>query len=161
MTISKGVNKDKIISEVKTFNRNNLHTDSIRISPVMKARLVDPSNGINFRIVSKTNEEQFIEEGDYTRWIWNVTPLTNGNNNLSLVIDISFNDKNKSIQVYDGIIYVYSNETFLQKLGRFFIENWQYIFSSLLIPILIFLYKNDRVQTYLKSFSIRKPKSDN
>jgi len=72
MTISKGVNKDKIISEVKTFNRNNLHTDSIRISPVMKARLVDPSNGINFRIVSKTNEEQFIEEGDYTRWIWNV-----------------------------------------------------------------------------------------
>jgi len=161
MTISQGVTKEKIISEVESFNRSNLRTDSIRISPVMRARLIDPSDGVNFRIVSKTNDEQFLEFGDYTRWTWNVTPLVKGNNSLSLVVDIMFNDKSKSIQVYDGVIYVYSDKTFFQKLWIFFIKNWQYIFSSLLIPILIFLYKNNKVQTYLKSFSIKKTKNDN
>lgn len=137
MTISQGVDKERIISEIKTFNKLNLHTDSIRVSPVMRARLVDASGGINFRVVSKTNEEQFLEEGDYTRWTWDVTPLIKGNNNLSIVVDIIFNNKSKSIQVYDGVIYVYSDESFLIKMWNFIIEHWEFIISGLLVPTLL------------------------
>jgi len=140
MTISKDVDINKIISEVKTFNSGNLRTDSIRIAPTMKARLVDPSNGVNFKIVPKTNEEQFIEAGDYTRWTWSVTPLNKGNNGLSMVVDVMYEDKGKTYQVYDGVIYVYSIESFYDKLITFLVNNWQYLLSTLLLPFIYFIY---------------------
>ena len=140
MTISKGVDIKTIIKDVKTFTESNLHTDSVRIAPVMRARLVDPSNGINFIVTPKTNAEQFLEIGDYTRWTWDVTPLKKGNDKLSLVVDVMYGDKVKSYQVYDGIIYVYSNETFFQKFTKFLSNNWQYLLSTLLLPFGIFLY---------------------
>ena len=147
MTISKGVDIKTIINDVKTFTENNLHSDSIRISPVMRARLIDPSNGLNFIVVSKTNAEQFLEIGDYTRWIWDVTPLNKGTNELSLIVDVMYGSKSKSYQVYDGFIYVYSNETFFQKITKFFIKNWQYILTSLLIPFIGFLYTRYKNKT--------------
>ena len=140
MTISKGVDIKTIIADIKTFKDNNLHTDTIRIAPVMRARLVDSSNGINFIITSKTNAEQFLEIGDYTRWTWDITPLNKGKNKLSLIVDVIYENKSKSYQVYDGLIYVYSNETFFQKITKFIIKNWQYLLSSLLIPFIGFLY---------------------
>lgn len=148
MTISKGVDIKTIIADVKTFTESNLHTDTIRIAPIMRARLIDPSNGINFIIAPKTNAEQFLEIGDYTRWTWDVTPLNKGKNKLSLVVDVIYDNKSKSYQVYDGLIYVYSNETFFQIITKLIIKNWQYLLSSLLIPFGIFLYtkykkKND------------------
>jgi hypothetical protein len=140
VTISKGVDIKTIIADVKTFTESNLRTDTVRISPVMRARLIDPSNGINFIIASKTNAEQFLEVGDYTRWTWDVTPLNKGNNKLSLAIDVMYGTNSKSYQVYDGLIYVYSNETFFQKITKFILKNWQFILSSLLLPFGIFLY---------------------
>ncbi len=140
VTISKGVDIKTIIADVKTFTESNLHTDTVRISPVMRARLVDPSNGINFIIAPKTNAEQFLEIGDYTRWTWDVTPLNKGKNKLSLIVDVMYGTNSKSYQVYDGLIYVYSNETFFQKITKFLSKNWQYILSSLLIPFGVFLY---------------------
>lgn len=140
VTISKGVDIKTIIKDVKTFTESNLHTDSIRISPIMRARLIDPSNGVNFIVTPKTNSEQFLEVGDYTRWTWDVTPLKKGNDKLSLVVDVMYGDKIKSYQVYDGIIYVYSNETFFEKITKFIRNNWQFILSSLLIPFGVFLY---------------------
>jgi hypothetical protein len=140
VTISKGVDIKTIIADVKTFTENNLHTDTIRIAPVMRARIVDPSNGINFIIASKTNAEQFLEIGDYTRWTWDVTPLNKGKNKLSLIVDVMYGTNSKSYQVYDGFIYVYSNETFFQKITKFLSKNWQFILSSLLIPFSVFLY---------------------
>lgn len=140
MTISKNVDINRIISEVRTFNDRNLHTDSVRIAPVMVARLIDPSKGLNFIIAPKTSEEQFVEDGDYTKWTWDVTPLNKGNNKLSIVVDVVYDNHNKSYQVYDGVIFVYSAETTTEKIGRFIIGNWQYLLSSLLIPLLYFLY---------------------
>ena len=140
VTISKGVDIKDIIKDVKTFTESNIHTDTIRIAPVMRARLIDPSNGINFIISPKTSTEQFLEIGDYTRWTWDVTPINKGNNKLSLAVDVMYGDKSKSYQIYDGIIYVYSNETFFQKITKFLVKNLQYILSSLIIPFGVFLY---------------------
>jgi hypothetical protein len=140
MTISVGVDKKDIISKIKTFTKDNLHTESIRISPVMKSRLVDASGGVNFKIVEKSGQEQFLEYGEITRWTWEVTPLVKGKNNLSLVVDVTLNNKSKTIQVYDGLIYVYSNETTMHKILAFISKNWQYLLSTLLLPFGIYLY---------------------
>jgi hypothetical protein len=141
MTISVGVDKKDIISQIKTFTDDNLHTESVRISPVMKARLVDASGGVNFKIVEKSGQEQFLEYGEITRWTWEVTPLVKGNNNLSLVVDVILNDKIKTIQVYDGVIYVYSDKTIIQIISTFLLTYWQYLLSTLLLPFGIYLYQ--------------------
>lgn len=140
MTISKNVTKEQLISEVETFTENNLHSESIKISPVMRAKLTDPS-GVNFRIIPTSNEEQIIQEGDFTLWTWNVTPLTKGDNPLILTVDIIIGNKSKTIPVFDSKIYVYSNEKIIEKILGFLNENWKYFLSSLIIPFLVFLYK--------------------
>jgi len=140
MTISHNVENSTIISEVETFTNNNLHTEEIRIAPVMKAKLIDPA-GINFRIIPTTSEEQFLEDNDYTLWTWNVTPLLKGENELKLVVDIIIDNKNKSIQVFEGVIHVYSNTTIIEIILIFISKNWMYLLSSLIIPFFIFLYK--------------------
>lgn len=140
MTISgKEVEQKVIIDGVSTFNEHNIYTSDIRITPIMKARLVDPT-GVNFRIIPTTEEEQFLEKNDYTLWTWNVTPLTKGNNKLSLSVDVIVNDKSKNIKVYDGIIYVYSDETIISKIINFLTDNWEFIVGTILIPLLVYMY---------------------
>jgi hypothetical protein len=93
LTISSNVDLKKIISEIETFNEENLNIDTILISENMRARLIDPSGDINFKIVRMTEEEQFLNEGEYTLWKWNVTPLNKGNNKLSISVDVIVNNK--------------------------------------------------------------------
>lgn len=140
MTISnKNISQQSIINGVPTFNNNNLYTSDIRTTPIMKARLIDPKD-INFKIVPLSEEEQFIENNDYTVWTWNVTPLTKGNDQLSLIVDIVIDDKSKNIKVYDGVIYVYSNETVIDKITEFLLTNWEFIVGTILIPLIVYLY---------------------
>ena len=139
MAISSEIDRKKIISEVKTFNEQNTIIENIRISPIMRAKLIDPT-GINFKIVPISEEEQFLEDSDYTLWTWNVTPITKGNNKLLLSIDIIVKDKSKSIKVYDGTIYVYSDDTIFDKIIDFISNYWEFIVGTILIPLIIFLY---------------------
>lgn len=140
MTISHFVDIETIIEEIETFTEENIHSEQIRIAPVMRAKLIDPT-GINFRIISTTNDEQFLEDGDFTLWTWNVTPLLKGENELELVVDIIIDDKSKSIQVFDGVIHVYSDDSFFEIIFNFISKNWMFLLSSLIIPFFVFLYK--------------------
>ena len=139
MTISINVDKSKIISDINTFNEFNLKTDTIRISPLMRARLIDPTDE-KFKIQPKTSEEQFLEYNDYTIWTWNVIPLEEGNNELSLVVDIIYDNRSKTIKSYDDIIYVHSDKSMIDKILYFIEMNWQYFLSTLVIPLLIWLF---------------------
>jgi len=140
MTISKNISQEIIINSVETFSESNIHTDIIRISPIIQAKLIDPT-GINFKIVNITNEIQLIEKGDFTKWEWNVTPLNKGNNKLILTINIILNDRSKNIKVYEDFIYVYSDKSIFDIILDFFIMYWKWILSTLIIPLILFFYK--------------------
>jgi len=136
------VDKQYIINKVNTFN-NNVFTDTIRISTLMIAKLIDPTN-MNFKINPILSEKQFIEKNKITRFQWNVIPLKSGNNELKLTIDIIYLDNCKNIENYNNIIHVYSSETIIDRIKKIFIENWKWLSSTLIIPIFIFLYKKKK-----------------
>ncbi len=110
---------------------------------MMRARLIDPSNE-NFIIVSISPEEQLVENDKFTKWEWDVTALKEGNNKLKLTVDIIYDDKSKNVEVYEDFIYVYSDKTGLENTSIFFVEHWKWFLSTLIIPILIFLYKKKK-----------------
>jgi len=141
VTISENVSKDTIIKEVKSFTEDNTVVYVIRIAPVMRVKLIDPSGGENFTIVSVTPEEQIVENDEFTKWEWDVTALKIGNNKLKLTVDIVVDDKTKNIEVYEDFIYVYSDKTWWNSFIDFMRENWKWVLSTLIIPFLIYMYK--------------------
>lgn len=60
---------------------------SVRIAEVMSVELVDPNDEKPFVIRQVSSEEQFLEKGDYTEWVFYVTPLLEGT--FPLLIKIS------------------------------------------------------------------------
>lgn len=60
---------------------------TVRIAEVMQAELIDPASEPAFAIRSLSSEEQFLEEGAYTEWIFYVKPLKAGT--FPVVIKIS------------------------------------------------------------------------
>jgi len=139
LTISESVKESIIINEIETFNNYNTYSDSIRITPTMVCRLVDP--GDNFKITPITEEEQLIEKNSYTKWQWDVIPNNKGDHKLILTVDIIIEDNKKNIEVYENLIYVYSKEKLLDKIIKFFNENWKWILSTLILPFLLIGYK--------------------
>ena len=60
----------------------------VRISEVMGAELIDPSENKAFSIRSFSETVQFVDEGDYTEWLFYVKPLFQGTHPLLLKISI-------------------------------------------------------------------------
>lgn len=143
MTISENVKRDTIIEKVSTFTEENLVTNTIRISPVMRAKLIDPTD-MNFTIISITPQEQLIENNEFTKWEWSVTPLNKGNHKLKLTVDIIYGDVSKNVEVYEDFIYVYSDIPWWKITLNFIFEYWKWFVSSIFIPIGIWIYKKIR-----------------
>ncbi|MCG8332231.1 MAG: hypothetical protein MI974_31385 [Chitinophagales bacterium] len=67
----------------------------VRISKVMQAELIDPNSEAAFSIRSYSDEEQFLQEGEYTEWKFFVTPLREGAFKLLLKLSV--------VELIDGI----------------------------------------------------------
>lgn len=138
LTISNNINRDDIISEIETFTEYNIHTQIIRISPIMYVSLIDPNDN-NFKIINITREEQILEKDHFTKWEWEVTPLKKGKNRLKLSVNIVYDNIPKNIKVYEDFIYVYSDQTTWNKIISFIISYWQWLISTLIIPVIIWV----------------------
>ena len=68
--------------------------ESIRLGNIMQVSLGESRSGGNFEIHSLTNEEQVIEEDDFTEWLFDVKALNPGK--FSLILRISL------IQMIEG-----------------------------------------------------------
>lgn len=108
----------------------------VRTSSTMEVNLIDPE-GNAFSIVKSNSNEQIIEDSGYTEWIYNVTPLKTGKHSLDLVVSI-IKDKNKKEIVYSDLVYIRSNPK--EVIKGFWEKNWQWGFSTILIPLLIWFY---------------------
>lgn len=61
---------------------------SVRISEAMEVALIDPAGGKSFDIQSISSPEQFLEEDDYSEWLFYVTPLAVGEHPLVLKVSV-------------------------------------------------------------------------
>ena len=78
--------EDVIISNIELQPSVVLKT--VRIAEVMQAELLDPAGEPAFAIRSLSTEEQFLEDGAYTEWIFYVTPLKAGTHPLLIKISV-------------------------------------------------------------------------
>lgn len=112
---------------------------TIRTSELMQVELVDPTNQ-SFRIVSQSSQ-QLVEPNEFTTWIFYVTPLVHGENQISVVVSI-IKDGYLKQTVYKDIVIVQTS-TWLE-VTTFFGNYWQWIIGFLVgvvIPFGIWFYK--------------------
>lgn len=131
ITISYNCPKSIIVDSVKTFkkhknNQSNVITQPIKITPEMRARLIDPT-GNSFVIIPITDTIQIVEVNDstFTLWQWRVTPIKSGDQNLVLSVDMIVGDAKKSLKIYQDKIYIHIG--FWTKVWIFIQKNWTYI----------------------------------
>ena len=122
--------------------------DSVFISSRVKVSLIDPE-GDNFYVKPIDTELQIVSESSNATWKWYVIPKTSGENPLELTVSTRITDKFGSdfrdIPVFSNKIIVKSNYWYSTK--NFLEQYWQYIFSAVLIPLIIWgynLYKSQR-----------------
>lgn len=93
---------------------------SLRISQVMNVALVDPNPEETFRIRTLSAGEQFVERGDYTEWIFYVTPLAEGVFSLVLrvsVIELVLGKERKKDIVLEESIRITTGKTETAEAG--------------------------------------------
>jgi hypothetical protein len=117
----------------------------IKTTRLMEVKIVDPSpeSDKNFEIVKSNKDIQLVESSEHTEWVYDVTPLKSGNLKLNIVISIIDNGYNKEI-VYFDTVYVKANPK--RSIVDFIKENWQWLISTIIIPLIIWWYnkKNNK-----------------
>lgn len=83
----------RLAFEQESIIRNIELTDEVtikqvRVAEVMQVELIDPSSEHPFEICTISDEEQFLERGDYTEWVFYVKPLLEGSFPLVLKISV-------------------------------------------------------------------------
>jgi hypothetical protein len=123
----------------------------IRVSSQMEANLQSVKESA-FYIVSATPEVQFISPKESTRWLWKVTPLDWGSQELELtlsaLLSVDGRDGKRAVRTFEHKIAV--DVTPWQRAHTFLEKNWQWAWTALLIPAGAWGWRRIRM---------RKPKS--
>lgn len=113
--------------------------ENIRISRYMIVNL----RGDDFKVEALGNEEQIIEDHDFTQWDWKVVPLKSGNRKLWVSITIQIKAENeqgrKTLPILEKEIPVKINPIY--STNTFVSQYWQWLIASAIIPIVGLLLK--------------------
>ena len=143
--------KQELIIGDKKIPINDVNTksviviESIRVSTVMSAELTSEKE--DFNITSLSTELQDIEDNGYTEWEWHIMPLKSGKNPLKLLVkvriaDIDHENVYKDVVVFEREINIKAN--YWYSVTQFFINYWQWIVSTIVLPLLAWLYKRKK-----------------
>ena len=86
----------------------NIRSLLVRYGQSMKASLIDPTDGHQFRIVALSAEYQTISHSSDTLaiWQWAVTPLQTGTADLVLSVEIEQNGHSQNIPVFTQTVHI-------------------------------------------------------
>lgn len=122
----------------------NIHVDtSIDFGSKMKARLIpfgSSKTESSFNIEALGDDIQtFRNSRKKILWQWKITPLKPGQQELKLSIQVIEKDgESISLPAKNIPVVIYAKpEKFWVKVGNFITNNFEFIFASMLIPILI------------------------
>lgn len=142
--------KDQVLGDMKeeVLESSNAADDavkqdtSIEIGGTMKARLLDMSGatnkGFDIELIGDESSEQRItDRRKKLMWQWKLTPLTPGQQNLTLSITVTEKDGNRvNLPVRSIPVVIFAEEeSTMNKLGSFIEKNYQWLLATLLIPL--------------------------
>jgi hypothetical protein len=114
----------------------------IRVSNQMEARL----SGAGFKIEAITPEIQAVSGAVITEWKWEIEPTKPGlqrlHLTLSVLMSVDGDRTRRAIRTFEQIIDV--RITWQQRLSSFGSNNWQWIWTVILIPIAAWILRKLR-----------------
>jgi hypothetical protein len=151
LSLSKDMNQEQIISIIDGFKNKQLIDTLINITPIMRARLLDPT-GKNFTITVITDEIQNTTNVNLVRWQWQIVPLVEGDNYLTISVDNYVDNKPQSVNIYNGKTYVFAIHTWYGDLWNWIAKYWTYITYVVggIFAILAWLYKERIIKIFKK-----------
>lgn len=112
--------------------------ESIRTSSTMQVEMIDPDKA--FSITASNNSQiQIVDSMEYTEWVFNVTPIESGRHPLSIVSSI-ITEGGKKDRTYSNTVFVKMN--IIHQTEDFWESEWKWLFTTLIIPIIGWWYKN-------------------
>jgi hypothetical protein len=141
-TVQVRISQDQKTDLLRGLPANGItERDQIKISTSMKVRL---SGDPNFEIRPLTDEEQLVTKKNYTEWSFTVLPLRKGNWPLHLVVTAVIRtpwgtEKSKDYPVKDEFVLV--RVTPFHVIEYFVGDNWQWILTAILIPLVVWAWK--------------------
>jgi hypothetical protein len=107
----------------------------IQVSDVMTANL----SGLGFAIEDRGSEEQVVAPAGVTEWGWNIEPTKSGTRRLfltlSALISLGRSERHYTVRTFSKTLEV--EVSWGERLSGFFGDNWQWLMSTLLLPIAI------------------------
>jgi hypothetical protein len=134
---------DGITSDLSTSAQTA--TSTVHVTPIMRATL----DGAGFTIQSTSKEEQVIGGGSYTEWSWLVTPTASGDRELVATVYAEL-DANR-VKGFPKRWPVRVRANAGRSFSQFFGSNWQWLSSTLLIPLFLFFWQQRKKTARRKS----------
>jgi hypothetical protein len=117
----------------------------VQIAPLMEAQLVGAPA---FEVMALTPTRQPVSRAASTEWRWTVQAMETGKHTLNLTINavVTVGNENfpRSLNVLNRDIDVYI--TAPQRVGMFLSGNWQWLLGTIVIPLAVWLWTNQRKQ---------------
>jgi hypothetical protein len=135
------INRDTLDKTISQNIEKITKTAIIKTTQKMEVLIVDPSSEKSFEIVKSNDDSQNIETDEYTEWVYGITPIKSGRLKLNIVISIIKKDSKKQI-VYIDSVFVKANPA--RNVNDFLGENWKWIMTTIIIPIVGWYYNKKR-----------------
>ena len=107
--------------------------EQIKVSDRMEAQL----SGLGFTIAAITPAVQPVSGQGVTEWRWEIEPTRVGTRRLHLtlsaLIDVKGRESTYAIRTFERSLDV--RVTWSERLSGFFSDNWQWLWTALLIPL--------------------------
>lgn len=112
------------------------------ITPTMSLALA----GDAFDIATASPTEQLIGGGSFTEWRWDVKPKSSGQRRLDLhivaILRVDGEEKQKELSVITRKVLVHADP--IGATGQFIVSYWEYLSSTIIIPLALFFYHGRR-----------------
>lgn len=149
LRISKEKNKVQIVDGdgipiADSKIESNVTISSIRVEPIMSAKLISDSS--KMLIQTTSTQIQDIEKEGFTEWEWRLSPISGGEILIKIMVSIVVDSDNskvtKDIPVYDDVVKVKSNVVF--SITGFVKNYWQWLMTTIVIPFVVWFYNRKK-----------------
>lgn len=134
------IDPNKTIDELKKSVTGQIQSaETIKVSKIVIAKIEAP----DFIVTNLTTNEQALSDTDKTEWLWSLRPKTPGLHeiNLTITAEITIDSKFSKYHIRTFDKQVMIEITPLQIVESWWSKYWQWVMSTLILPLAAFIYK--------------------
>lgn len=134
------IDPKKSIEELKSSVRGQMQAaEKIKVSKIVISIIDAP----DFIVTNLTPNEQALSDTDKTEWLWTLRPRSPGLHeiNLSITAEVMVDSKYSKYHIRTFDKQVMIEITPIQLVGDWWSKYWQWVVSTLILPLLVFVYK--------------------